>query len=171
MTISLKTLGGYVGRDSRQDAQSRSAARQMGKKVAFLCHSHNDRHLVKALIPYFRDRGISIYIDWLDETMPASPNVETAGKIKDKIDSCDFFLFLATENSKTSRWCPWEIGYCDGKWGRDKVSIIPTESHSFTYGNEYLQLYKRLVIADDGSLAMFEPNQTRGGRYASDFFR
>jgi hypothetical protein len=29
-------------------------------------------------------------------------------------------------------------------------------------GNEYLQLYRRIVIADDGEDGVFEPEKTRG---------
>lgn len=47
--------------------------------------------------------------------MPERPNKETAQRIQGKIREIDYFLFLATENSGASRWCPWEIGYADSQ--------------------------------------------------------
>ncbi|PUU61759.1 hypothetical protein DCL23_26205, partial [Citrobacter freundii] len=71
----------------------------------------------------------------------------------------DWFLFLATKNSTQSRWCPWEIGFADIAKGYEKILIIPTENDSGVwYGNEYLQLYKRM---DEGV-----NNQTGKSGYA-----
>lgn len=108
-------------------------------QTAFLCHSHNDESLDKGLLVLFKEYGVELYIDWLDSEMPASPNQETASRLQAKIKSAHYFFFLATANSKASRWCPWEIGYADGI-GK-KVCIIPTSDGQNTYGNEYLQLY------------------------------
>ena len=61
----------------------------------------------------------------------------------------DWFLFLATSNSIQSRWCPWEIGFADSVKSYEKILIIPTEDdYGNWYGNEYLQLYKKV---DEGS--------------------
>lgn len=115
-------------------------------KSAFLCHSHKDETIVKGLIALFQENGIDLYIDWKDHTMPETPNAQSASKIQDAIKSRELFLFLATANSKASRWCPWEIGYADSS--KRKVYIIPTADGSGTYGNEYLDLYAKI---DEGS--------------------
>lgn len=95
--------------------------------------------------------------------MPASPNRETAAKIKDRIVACDYFLFLATANSMASRWCPWEVGYADGKKSIDQILLIPTtDDQGRFHGNEYLQLYRRIMLADDGDVAAFNPGETLG---------
>jgi len=132
-------------------------------KSAFLCHSHRDETIVKGLIALFQERGVDLYIDWKDHTMPDTPNVETAKKIQDAIRGRDLFLFLATANSKASRWCPWEIGYADSS--RRRIYIISTVDDSGTYGNEYLELYARI---DEGScgaqqgLAVFGAGMDKG---------
>ena len=131
-------------------------------QTAFLCHSHNDESLVKGLLVLFKDYGVKLYVDWLDSEMPASPNQETATRLQKKIRSAYYFLFLATANSRASRWCPWEIGYADGI-GK-KVCVIPTSDGQNTYGNEYLQLYSYIDVlhftnSDDLSFRMFEPKQ------------
>lgn len=120
-------------------------ARQHAVKTAFLCHSHKDRDLALGLKVTIESQGGTLYIDWLDQEMPETPNRETAQRIKNKIVECDLFMFLATPNSMVSRWCPWEIGYADGKKPIDSIVIVPTKDDAGRfYGNEYLQLYRRL---------------------------
>lgn len=108
-------------------------------RTAFLCHSHKDRYLAKGLKVLLKEQGVSLYIDWEDQSMPETPNKETADKIRGYIKAADVFLFLATANSKASRWCPWEIGYADGE--NRSIYIVPTEADGTYYGNEYLDLY------------------------------
>lgn len=59
--------------------------------------------------------------------MPEEPNRETAGRIQAAIRNSDVFLFLATENSMSSRWCPWELGYADGVKPLDSIAVVPTK--------------------------------------------
>jgi hypothetical protein len=132
-------------------------------KSAFLCHSHKDETLVKGLIAYFKESGIDLYIDWKDHSMPETPNGTTAKKIQDAIKARPQFLFLATANSKASRWCPWEIGYADSSIR--KIFIIPTTDGAGTYGNEYLQLYSHIDIGKHelrSGLAVFSTRATHG---------
>ena len=112
-------------------------------RTAFLCHSHLDEQLVKGLIVEFSRRGVKLYVDWLDTSMPDTPNKETAVKLQLRIKQADIFLFLATRNSMHSRWCPWEIGYADGI---GKVPhILPTiDQDSAIHGSEYLELYPQI---------------------------
>ncbi|MDD5652879.1 MAG: toll/interleukin-1 receptor domain-containing protein [Candidatus Omnitrophica bacterium] len=133
------------------------------RKSAFLCHSHKDDELVKGLLAEFQESGFDLYVDWKDHTMPDPPNVETAQKIQSKIKGCDLFLFLATANSKASRWCPWEIGYADASTRR--IYIIPTADSQDSYGNEYLELYPKIdegVYEGRKGLAIFEVGKSSG---------
>jgi len=117
-------------------------AKEKNLKTAFLCHSHKDEYLVKGLIVIFQEAGLDLFVDWKDHTMPATPNGLTAKKIKNKIINTNIFLFLATSNSKASRWCPWEIGFADSC--SKGIYIIPTSDNYDTYGNEYLELYPKI---------------------------
>jgi hypothetical protein len=137
-------------------------------KSVFLCHSHKDETIVKGLLVLFEEAGVDLYIDWKDHTMPDVPNVETARKIQDKIKGCDQFIFLASANSKASRWCPWEIGYADSS--KRSIFIIPTYDYRDTYGNEYLDLYPRIDVGSLGTLttlAVFEPGKSTGRIFRS----
>lgn len=92
--------------------------------------------------------------------MPSTPNRETAAKIKAKIIQLDWFLYLATQNSAASRWCPWEIGYADGKKHIDKIIIVPTSDGYNNYGNEYLALYRHIWASKLGDYRVYAPNDT-----------
>lgn len=130
-------------------AKSLNEAISKNQQTAFLCHSHEDRGLAKGLQVLLKENGWDLYIDWEDGEMPSTPNKETASKIKTKIAKMDWFLFLATNNSTKSRWCPWEIGCADVSKGHEKILIVPTEDDNGAFhGNEYLQLYRKM---DEGS--------------------
>lgn len=121
-------------------------SRQSSITSLFLSHSHSDKAQIEQAKIFFENLGISIYVDWADETMPEKPNSVTAQKIKDKIVSSDKFVFLATNNAIISKWCNWEIGIADTfKFSKGKMALLPLADNSGTWnGNEYLQLYPRI---------------------------
>jgi hypothetical protein len=132
------------------------------KRTAFLCHSHHDKQLAEGLQVLLAEQGVDLYIDWKDGSMPETPERETANRIRNSIRLCDWFLFLATANSKASRWCPWELGYADGKKQWDQIAIVPTRNGHGTHGNEYLQLYRRVDATSLGELVWLAPNFSQG---------
>ncbi len=158
--IDQSTIRAYAGTASiRKSEQIVEEAIKSRQQTAFLSHSHKDAELAKALQGFFHAKGWKVYIDWQDTSMPSKPNRETADKIKQKIIRLDWFLYLATENSAASRWCPWEIGYADGVKDIDKVVIVPTrDSRGNNFGNEYLDLYRHIDTAEGGGYGLFRPN-------------
>jgi hypothetical protein len=175
MAISLRELRLAASR-TRQNIVTKSFNEALSKsqQTAFLCHSHKDHFLVKGLQNLLHENGWDVYIDWLDEELPSSPNKETAEKIKAKIAQTDWFLFLATNNSTSSRWCPWEIGYADSIQPHEKIIMIPTEDDNGSWhGNEYLQLYKRIIAASNNftnksGYAVFEVNADKNGTWINN---
>jgi hypothetical protein len=137
-------------------------ARMQGIKTAFLCHSHQDKELALKMETYLNDAGVRVYIDWLDTQMPEKPNRDTAERIKGNIIASDIFLFLATENSMSSRWCPWEIGYADGRKKIDQIVVIPTSNGLRTHGNEYIDLYRRIDVSQLGKIGIWRPGYPTG---------
>lgn len=138
-------------------------ARKSGIRTAFLCHSHRDLDLIQGLLNMLSDAGWQVYVDWADSSMPDQPTKETARRIQERIIESHYFLFLATPNSTTSRWCPWELGYADGNKPTDQILLVPTVDRSGTWhGNEYLRLYRRIDVSDVGKLGAWYPEQTLG---------
>jgi len=121
-------------------------AKRKGEQTGFLCHSHRDRDLAKRVQAFLADKGFRLYIDWEDPEMPAVPDRSTAERIQKRIKDLDWFLYLATSNSSTSRWCPWEIGYADGVKNLNDILVIPTREGYTTHGAEYLQLYQHVDL-------------------------
>jgi hypothetical protein len=148
-------------------AENLNEALSRNLKTAFLCHSHKDTALAEGVDKYFRRMGWSVYIDWKDLSMPEKPNEVTAKKIKNRILTTNYFLFLATENSMSSKWCPWEIGIADVSKGVDDIFIIPTSSGFSTFGNEYLGLYQKIDVGAQGNLAFWRPGEENGTRLAN----
>lgn len=125
--INQSSIRAYADRAGiRKSDQVVNEALRAGKQTAFLSHSHKDAELAKGLQGYLQAQGWIVYIDWEDTSMPPKPNRETAQKIKDRIKLLGWFIFLATANSTSSRWCPWEIGYADGVKQIDKIVVVPT---------------------------------------------
>lgn len=168
MAISLRRLRESAQRPRTTVAKSLAEARELGIKTAFLCHSHSDHDLVFGLVREFSEAGWRVYVDWMDSSLPEKPDRQTATKIKDRIRTANFFIFLATPNSVESRWCPWEIGYADGVKPIDTIFVVPTEDGAGTYGNEYLDLYRRIDVSSQGPLASWMPRDSDNGTYVSN---
>lgn len=146
----------------QRSVKSLDQAKRAFVPTAFLCHSHKDKTLVVGVSNLLVKSGWSVYIDWLDTRMPDKPDRRTADRIKNKIRDLDYFLFLATGNSVASRWCPWEIGYADPHKYPEKLPVIPTRDGQTTRGNEYLDLYKRIDLRSDCTLATIDPGSSYG---------
>lgn len=169
MYVDLGVLRSAVARKNHSIASGINSknASMLGYKTAFLCHSHHDRSLVEGLVQIFKEQGVLLYVDWMDSEMPETTNGDTARKIKTEIREASIFLFLATPNSLKSRWCPWEIGYADGVKKYESIFVIPTIERGLIYGNEYIDIYRRMEFSTDGKLAAWYPRDYSNGVYAS----
>lgn len=113
--------------------------------TVFLSHSHKDKELIKAAVNFLNNQGVKVYVDWLDSEMPNEISAETAAKIRAKIRENRKFVMLSSENSLSSRWVPWELGYCDGEKRGNHLAIFPISNENGIYtGNEYVRLYPQI---------------------------
>ncbi|MFZ1511008.1 MAG: toll/interleukin-1 receptor domain-containing protein [Tabrizicola sp.] len=159
--IRQNTLMEYAARSTvLKSDRALHEAQRLGRQTAFLSHSHKDRGMAKGVQAFLQAQGWDVYIDWEDTEMPAKPNRQTADRIKNKIVQLDWFLYLATQNSAASRWCPWEIGFADGKRSIDRIVILPTSDSYSTYGSEYLDLYRHIEPSTLGDLRVYAPDRT-----------
>lgn len=123
----------------------------------FVSHSFRDKELVIGLLQLFTKAGYTVYVDWISDSTLDRGNVtpETAALIRQRIRQSKGTAYIATSNSNTSKWCPWELGVSDGMKGR--VCILPVMESIFK-GQEYLGLYPYLDYANVA------------GEYRSDFW-
>lgn len=128
---------------ARYLAESRSP-----KGATFLSHSSKDTRLLAGVMRVLEGHGANVYIDRKDPTLPPYTNEETAATLKNRIDQTNKFVLLATENSKESKWVPWELGIADSKKGLDRIALLPAvekrDDTSWTSW-EYMGLYSRIV--------------------------
>lgn len=89
----------------------------------FLSHSSKDKEIVEAVIQILYSHGAKVYIDEVDPLMPPYTTAETAAIIKKRIGQNQRFVLLASENSKESRWVPWELGVADGERGLANIAL------------------------------------------------
>ncbi|WP_299938204.1 hypothetical protein [uncultured Pelagimonas sp.] len=68
--------------------------------------------------------------------------------MKSRIIQSRKFVFLATKNSKESKWSPWELGLTDGNKSLRNIALLPAleddRQDSWTDW-EYLGLNDRIV--------------------------
>ena len=122
---------------------------RQNKVTIFLSHKHDEIEELDAAISFLKRFDIDVYVDWLDERMPAATSGKTAVRIKQKIKENNKFIFLATEGAIASKWCNWELGYGDSLKYIDKIALLPIRNDGRTYtGSEYMQIYPSIEYMD-----------------------
>ena len=116
----------------------------------FLSHKHEDKQVLLAIKKILEDCGAKPYVDWMDCTMPPITDATTAKMLKEKIQNCQKFIFIATIASLGSPWCNWEIGFGDAyKFNKQSIAIFPVKENDGTWKkNEYLQQYPVIEYRD-----------------------
>lgn len=111
----------------------------------FLSHSLLDQNEVLNLIQLFNQCNYSVYVDWIYDPQFNRSDVskETAEIIRTRMNQSKGLSYLATSNSASSKWCPWELGYFDGMSVNSRCCILPVLSYNASSynGQEYLGLY------------------------------
>jgi hypothetical protein len=138
------------------------AKKDATSKDVFLSHSTTDDRLVPGVISFFMIHGASVYADDFDVRLPQPPSSATAQILKGEIGGCRRLVVLATPNSHTSRWIPWELGIGDGMKGIPPNAILamtPEGDVPPWTKIEYFALYPR-IVNEDGAWHVTDP---RGG--------
>lgn len=82
-------------------------------------------------------------------------NKDTAQTLRGRMNNSKGLAYVATSNSTNLKWCPWELGYFDGK-KNSRCCILPImESQNFN-GQEYLGLYPYLEYAEYSNKNQYE---------------
>jgi hypothetical protein len=110
----------------------------------FLSHSIADAEIVLGIKQLLEETGLKVYVDWVEDAQLDRRAVtkETAAALRQRMKQSKSLIYLSSDNSSSSKWMPWELGYFDG-FKPDCVAIMPVLDHptdSFN-GQEYLGLY------------------------------
>jgi hypothetical protein len=154
----------YVTRDAtRADSADRilkeEAATKRSSYDVFLSHSYDDRQIILAAKRFIESKGYTVFVDWIEEPRlnRNKVNKETAAALRTYMDISRCLIYAYSPSIGNSKWCPWELGYFDGKKGRAYVMpIIDDPSQSYT-GVEYVGLYPNVTEekAKDGTMNLY----------------
>lgn len=89
-----------------------------------------------------------MYLDKGDPTLLGQNPKEIAVTLRSRIQRSKKLVMFATENSKNSKWVPWELGLGDGFKGGDNVAIFPAIENTGNFAwseTEYLGVYDRII--------------------------
>lgn len=117
--------------------------------TVFMSHKHDDLENIKGLIGFLESNyNVKAYIDSWDPTMPSTTCGDTAKQLKDRIETCDKFIFMATDGAIDSKWCNWELGYGDSQKFPENIAIFHISDSTGKYykGYEYFDLYPYIAF-------------------------
>jgi hypothetical protein len=109
----------------------------------FLSHARLDGDLVYGTKLQLESFGFTVYVDWIDDPQLDRSRVTrtTARALRSRMKQCRSLLYVHTENSSTSKWMPWELGYFDGYDGRAAIFPVVEGREDEFKGVEYLGIY------------------------------
>lgn len=143
----FRSFANEIGSQERASLRKRAEDRSpLG--TTFLSHSSKDEELVDGAIRVLENHGAHVYMDKKDPSLPPYTSKDTADALKTRINQSKKFVLLASENSKESKWVPWELGLADGYKHLDNIALFPAveASHQTQWTSwEYLGLYDRIV--------------------------
>lgn len=120
-------------------------SRDQNRPMIFLSHKHDEHSILQDVIAFLKEEGVDVYVDWMDPSMPAYTNAETAHKLKNKIKVSNKFILLATQGAINSKWCNWELGLADAEKYIRNIALFPINKTYETFkGSEYLAIYPRI---------------------------
>ncbi|MFW2457317.1 TIR domain-containing protein [Methyloversatilis discipulorum] len=136
-----KSAGMPSGRILKESVASATAADSFD---VFLSHSIADAEIVLGIKQLLEESGLKVYVDWVEDAQLDRRAVakETAAVLRQRMRQSKSLIYLSSENSSSSKWMPWELGYFDG-FKPDGVAIMPVlDSPTDAFkGQEYLGLY------------------------------
>lgn len=142
-----------------------SYSRDTTRPMIFLSHKHDEHTILQDAIAFLKSEGVDVYVDWMDPSMPAYTNAETAHRLKSKIKVSDKFILLATPAAINSKWCNWELGLGDAEKYIRNIALFPVNKTSETFkGSEYLAIYPYIDF-EDGSNYYSDGRNIQKGYY------
>lgn len=140
-----------------------SYSRDKTRPMIFLSHKHDEVNILQDVIAFLKDEGVDVYVDWMDEDMPAYTNAETAVKLKQRIRIANKFILVATPGAINSKWCNWELGLGDAAKYIEHIALFPiNRSYQSFNGAEYLKIYPYIDFEDGYGKYLNDSNISRG---------
>jgi hypothetical protein len=120
----------------------------------FLSHAFDDKELILGVALILEDLGYTVYLDWRDDPALDRKNVNrvTALMLRERMRSAKCLFFATTDNTSSSRWMPWELGFKDGQSNRAAILPVQDDRPDNYKGQEYLGIYPYVTqqVSDKG---------------------
>jgi hypothetical protein len=151
--MSLLTTGAVRARAEKGVPYNFSAANVLTERMQkqasvvshdiFLSHSFDDKVLILGVALTLEDLGYTVFLDWRDDPTLDRKNVNsaTALKLRERMRNSKCLFFATTENTSTSKWMPWELGFKDGQSNRSAILPLKATRPDEYKGQEYLGIY------------------------------
>lgn len=125
----------------------------------FLSHCTKDAEIVLGVKLMLEDQNRTVYVDWIEDQQLDRGNVtpQTAEVLRERMRACRSLVYVHTENSGSSKWMPWELGFSDAHHGAVAILPVTRAAQQDFVGQEYLGLYPWM---DEGATTL----TTRGLR-------
>ena len=117
-------------------------------KDVFLSHSSKDKESLVSIINFLKQYNVNVYLDKEDKELPRKTTSETGEKIKKRIYECKKFIVLVSDNSKESKWIPWELGIADTNKTTENIAFLPLNLNNTKLDwaeQEYMGIYPRIT--------------------------
>jgi hypothetical protein len=107
-------------------------------------HSIADAEIVLGIKQLLEESGLKVYVDWVEDAQldRRAVSKETAAVLRQRMRQSKSLIYLSSENSNSSKWTPWELGYFDGfkPYGVAIMPVLDNSTDAFK-GQKYLDLY------------------------------
>ena len=124
----------------------------------FLSHSSLDNNLVLQLMSILNSKGLTVYIDWVEDKLALKrelTSADTAKVLIERIKSSRAIVYVKTTQSALSLWTPWELGYAQaiGK----KITVLEIE---YILGTpKYLDIFDKSKLREDGAIMVDDKDE------------
>lgn len=138
---------------AQKSLRASAAAPESARFDVFLSHCVRDAVAIEGVRALLLRARLTVYVDWIDDPAldRSSVSARTAARLRSRLRSSSSLIFVTSQNSPSSRWMPWELGYFDG-FKPDRVAVLPlVEAGGRFRGQEYLGLYP--VLEDVGGFS------------------
>lgn len=112
----------------------------------FISHNSKNESEIVNFFKLLNQKGYVAYIDWVNDKFDLKRqwcNATTAEIIKARIKQSRVFVLYLSEQTLTSQWCPWEVGYADAL-GKKICIYQPTKD--IAYVPQFYLAYPRLIF-------------------------
>lgn len=109
----------------------------------FLSYRSTDAVAVLGLYHWLTRRHYQVYLDSLDVSLPhpSQVNRQTADVLRKRMVQSRSLFVVTTQNTPTSMWVPWELGFTDGLTSKAAVLYIADPANLTFHRQSYFELY------------------------------